>query len=131
MGSASISEQRSYGSFRMVGYNSNVFDMNIMNMFINDYAYLDKVTADDFYDYLPTAGSTLSLGINTTTPPLELISGDNVFSYTNTNLRPFPYATAIADGITYEKLDRLYSLPILFLQIDNQVGFLNYYTETP
>ncbi len=126
-GQAGMSKDVSYGSFIMQGFNNTAFDMNLMGMEIHDYGYIN--TFSSFYDYLPLVNSNISLGLNVYSPNIINIDGDDVFLYTNDDPRPWPYTTAPIKGSGDRQNDDFKSYPVLYLRIDNQEGFLNYYTE--
>jgi hypothetical protein len=125
-GFSGLSTDYSYGSFNMMGF-SDRFDMNISDIEINDYAYIQ--TFSNFYDYLPTLGSNLNLGVNSYIPTIENINGDDFFLYTNLDPRPWSYAIAPPDNSGIRQQEDFRSYPVIYLNINNQEGFLNYYTE--
>ena len=51
------------------------------------------------------------------------------FLYTNLDPRPWIYATAPPDNSGIRKQEDFRSYPVIYLNINNQEGFLNYYTE--
>lgn len=126
-GLSGLSSDYSYGSYNMQGFNNNQFDMTLSDIEINDYAY--TVTFSNFYDYLPFATSNLTLGANIYTPTIENIDGEDFFLYTNLDPRPWLYATAPPDNSGIRKQEDLRSYPVIYLNINNQEGFLKYYTD--
>ena len=127
-GRSGCSKDVSYGSYIMNGFNNTQFDMSITDIQIDNYIYL-KDLGQTFFDYLPVSGANLSLGINSYNPTIQNIDSHDVFLYTNNDPRPWPYGIAPADSSGIQKKEDLEGYPVIFLNIDNQEGFLNYYTE--
>ena len=100
-----------------------------MDLQVDDYSVIRATNNADFFDYLPVPNSTIPLGVISRSPVIENIDGDDVFSYTNKNPFPWPYDTPPADSSGVTKKDQFSSLPVIYLNINNQEGFLNYYTE--
>lgn len=126
--SAGMAKDVSYGSFGMIGFNNEQFDMSLMDIQIDNYIYL-KDLGGVFMDYLPVSGANLSLGINSYSPTIQTVDGKDVFLYTNDDPRPWPYGIAPPDNSGIHKKEKLEGYPVIYLSINNQEGFLKYYTE--
>jgi len=116
----------SYIAFLHSGYNNQPMDMDDASIEVFSYGYRQKRSSAIFENLMPNGDR--SIGVNSSSPSIVTLEGQEVFRVSAELQKPLPYITSLVTAQPYPE-SKFKDSAIVFMDIAKPTGFLNYYTE--